>query len=124
MNELHFTPFVVQQGKATTQNQKTTKLMNHIAKNLGAISNVPSGGFAKMTIKVRLLDSFVKKEIKTKWVKSWLHQMEPSMETQHLKTDKEWIHFAQTLLKEHVWEWWLSQARDTRPTWNLHLGGI
>ncbi len=89
MNELHFTPFVVQQGKATTQNQKTTKLMNHIAKNLGAISNVPSGGFAKMTIKVRLLDSFVKKEIKTKWVKSWLHQMEPSMETQHLKTDKE-----------------------------------
>jgi hypothetical protein len=89
MNELHFTCFVVQQGEATTHNQKTTKLMNHIVKNLGAINNVPSGGFAKVTIKVRLLDSFVKKETKTKWVKLWLHQMEAYMETQYLKTHNE-----------------------------------
>ncbi len=33
-----FRVFVVQQGEATTQNQKITKLMNHIAKKLGAIS--------------------------------------------------------------------------------------
>jgi hypothetical protein len=59
--------------------------MNCIAKNLGAINNVPSGGYAKVTIKVRLLDSFVKKETKTKRV----HQAEAYMETQHLKTDKE-----------------------------------
>jgi hypothetical protein len=32
-----FRVFVVQQGEATTHNQKITKLMNHIAKNLGAI---------------------------------------------------------------------------------------
>jgi hypothetical protein len=27
------------------------------------------------------------------------------METQCFETDKEWIHFTQTLLKEHMWEW-------------------
>jgi hypothetical protein len=57
MNELHFTHFVVQQGENTSKNQETTKLMNHIVKNLGAITNVPSGGSAKVSIKVRLLDS-------------------------------------------------------------------
>jgi hypothetical protein len=31
------------------------------------------------------------------------------METQHVKIDKKQIHFAQTLLKEHAWEWWMSQ---------------
>jgi hypothetical protein len=49
-----FCVFVVEQGKVMAQNQETTKLMNHIAKGLGAIGNTPSGGFAKATIKVRL----------------------------------------------------------------------
>jgi hypothetical protein len=35
------------------------------------------------------------------------------METQCLETDKEWIHFTQTLLKEHTWEWWMSQKQKT-----------
>jgi hypothetical protein len=34
------------------------------------------------------------------------------METQCLKTNKERIHFAQTLLKEHVWEWWMYQKQE------------
>jgi hypothetical protein len=40
--------------------------MNRTVEGLGAIANTPSGGFAKATIKARLLDSFVKKETKTK----------------------------------------------------------
>jgi hypothetical protein len=35
------------------------------------------------------------------------------METQHFKIDKEQIHFAQTLLKVHMWEWWMSQKQET-----------
>ncbi len=58
--------FVVQQGKAMTRNQETTKLMNHIAKGFGAIGNNASGSFAKATIKVGLLDSFARKVTKTK----------------------------------------------------------
>jgi hypothetical protein len=42
--------------------------MNRIVEGLGAIGNAPSEGFVKGTIKVRLLDSFVGKETKTKWV--------------------------------------------------------
>jgi len=34
--------------------------MNHIVKGLGAITNAPSGGFAKATIKATLPDSFVR----------------------------------------------------------------
>jgi hypothetical protein len=82
--------------------------MNRIVEGLGAISNAPSGGFAKATIKVRLPNSFIGKETKTKWIWSWLHQVYVYMETQHLKSDKEWIHFTQTLLKEQSWEWWMS----------------
>ncbi len=40
--------------------------MNCIAKGLGAINNAPSGGFSKATIKVKLPDSFMGKETKTK----------------------------------------------------------
>ncbi|CAM6014561.1 unnamed protein product [Sphagnum balticum] len=76
--------------------------MNFIAKGLGVIDSAPSGGFTKATIKARLLASFVRKETK---VKAW--------ETQHFKTDKEKIHFTQTLLKEHVWKWWMSQKQKT-----------
>jgi len=76
-----FCVFVVQQRKATTQNQKSTKLMNHIVEGLGAIGSTPSENFAKATIKVRLLDSFAGKEIKTKWVQLWLHKVEAYMET-------------------------------------------
>jgi hypothetical protein len=49
---------------------------------------------------VRLPNSFAGKETKTKRVWLWLHQVEVYMETQHFNNDKEWIHFAQTLLKE------------------------
>ncbi len=49
-----FCVFVVQQGEAPTQNQKTTKLRNHIAEGLGAIGNTQNEGSAKATIKVRL----------------------------------------------------------------------
>jgi hypothetical protein len=73
MNELHFTPFVVQQGETIAQNQEIAKLMNRITENLDVICNVPSGGSTKVTIKVRLLDSFAKKETKTKRMKLWLH---------------------------------------------------
>jgi len=76
-----FYVFVVQQRKATTQNQKSTKLMNCIVKGLGAIGSTPSEGFAKATIKVRLLDSFAGKETKTKWVQLWLHKVKAYMET-------------------------------------------
>jgi hypothetical protein len=58
--------FVVQQGKTMTRNQKTSKLMDFIVEGLGAINIAPSAGFAKVTIKARLLDSFVGKETKTK----------------------------------------------------------
>jgi len=38
-------------------------------------------------------------------VVGFLHrEVEMYMKTQCLKTDKEWIHFTQTLLKEHTWE--------------------
>ncbi|CAM6030436.1 unnamed protein product [Sphagnum balticum] len=49
-----FRVFVVQQGEVPTQNQKTTKLMNHIAKGLGAIGNTRSEGSTKATIKFKL----------------------------------------------------------------------
>jgi hypothetical protein len=58
--------FVVQQGKAMTHNQKTSKFMGHIMEGLGTINSAPSASFAKVTIKARLLDSFVRKETKTK----------------------------------------------------------
>jgi hypothetical protein len=89
-----FRVFMVQQREATTQNQEIAKLMNFIVEGLGAIDSAPSGGFAKATVKVKLSDSFVRKETK----------VDVYMETQHLKTEKEHIHFTQTLLKEHVWE--------------------
>ncbi len=83
--------------------------MDFIVEGLGTINIAPSAGFAKVTIKARLLDSFVGKETKTKWMQLWLHQVGAYMETQCFETDKERIHFGQTLLKEHVWEWWMSQ---------------
>jgi hypothetical protein len=49
--------------------------MNRIMKGLGAIDSAPSGGFAKATIKVKLPDSFTRRETKTKRVQSWLHQV-------------------------------------------------
>ncbi len=61
-----FCVFMVRQGKGTTQNQETTKLISHIAKGLGTIGSAPSGGSAKATIKARLLDSFARKETETK----------------------------------------------------------
>ncbi len=64
-----------------TQNQETTKLMNHIAKGLGAISNAPSGGSAKATINARPPDPFIRKETKTKQVQPWFHQIKTYMET-------------------------------------------
>jgi len=63
-----FCVFMVEQGKVMAQNQETIKLMNHIAKGLGAIGNTPSGGFAKATIKVTLSNSFAEKKTKTKGV--------------------------------------------------------
>ncbi len=38
-----FCVFVVQQGEATTKNQKIAKLVNRIAKNMGAIGSAPLG---------------------------------------------------------------------------------
>ncbi len=108
-----FCVFVVQQGEAIAQNQEMAKLMSCIAEGLGAIGSAQSGGFAKATITARLPNSFVGKEIKTKWVWSWLHEVEAHVKTQCLKIDKERIHFAQTLLKEHAWEWWMSQKQET-----------
>jgi hypothetical protein len=43
-----------------------TKLMGQIVKRLSAIGGVPSGGSTKVTIKVRLSNSFAGKETKTK----------------------------------------------------------
>jgi hypothetical protein len=40
--------------------------MSQIAKDLGVIGNAPSGGFAKVAMKVTLLDSLSWKESKTK----------------------------------------------------------
>jgi hypothetical protein len=45
--------------------------MSHIAKGLGAIDNAPSGDFTKATTKVKLPDSFVGKETKTKQMQPW-----------------------------------------------------
>jgi hypothetical protein len=44
------------------------KFMAQIAEGLGAIDGVPSEGFAKVTIKARLTNSFPRKETKTKRV--------------------------------------------------------
>jgi hypothetical protein len=43
--------------------------MGQIAEGLGIISGAPSGGFTKVAIKARLLDSFAGKETKTKNVR-------------------------------------------------------
>ncbi len=102
-----FWTFMVQQGETIAHNHEKTKLMGQITEGLGAINGVPSGGFAKVTIKARLLDSFARKETKTKRVWLWLQQIETYMEMQSLKIDKEQIHFVHTLLKEHAWEWWM-----------------
>jgi len=67
--------------------------MHCIAKGLGAISNAPSGGSSKATIKARLPKSFAKKETKTKQMWPWLHQIKVYMETQHLEINNEQIHF-------------------------------
>ncbi len=56
-----FHVFVVQQKGAMTQNQEITKFMSRIAKGLGTIGSVLSGGSTKVTIKARLLDSFTRK---------------------------------------------------------------
>jgi len=71
---------MVQQGETTMQNHETTKFTGQIAKGLGAIGGAPSGGHAKVSIKARLLDSFARKETKTKRVRLWLHQVEVYME--------------------------------------------
>jgi hypothetical protein len=70
--------------------------MGWIQEGLGVIDNAPSGGSAKVNIKARLLDSFIGKETKRVW--PWLHQVKAYMEMQRFETDKEQIHFAQTLL--------------------------
>jgi hypothetical protein len=80
--------------------------MGRITKGLGVIGGAPNGDSTKVNIKARLLESFIRKE--TKRVQPWLHQIKAYMETQHFKTNKERIHFAQTLLQEHTWEWWMS----------------
>jgi hypothetical protein len=61
--------FVVQQGEAIAHNQEIAKLMNRIVENLGVIGNAPNGGSNKVTIKVRLSNSFTGKETKTKRVR-------------------------------------------------------
>jgi hypothetical protein len=83
-----FCVFVVQQKESTMQNQKMTKLMSHIVKGLGTIGNAPNEGSTKVTIKARLLDSFTRKQTKTKHVWPWLHLVKVYMETQHLEIDK------------------------------------
>jgi len=55
--------------------------MGYIVEGLGAIDNAPNVGFAMMTIKARLSNSFVGKETKTKWMQLWLHQVKAYMET-------------------------------------------
>lgn len=66
-----------------------------------------------------------------RWVHQWLLQMEAYLETQCL-TSNEWIHFAQTFLKDHAWDWWMAQKQKTSNlleilTWEkfkLHLNEI
>jgi hypothetical protein len=48
-----------------SQNNETTKFMGQIIKGLRVIG-APSGGFTKVAIKARLLNSFAGKETKTK----------------------------------------------------------
>jgi len=67
--------------------------MGRIAKDLSVIGNAPNGGFVKVAIKARLLDSFAWKEMKTKKVRPWLHQVEAHLKTQRFELDKEQIHF-------------------------------
>ncbi len=54
--------------------------MGQIAKKLGVIDGALNWGSTKVTIKVRLFNSFVGKETKTRHVRPWLHQMETYME--------------------------------------------
>jgi hypothetical protein len=86
--------------------------MGWIAKSLGVIGNAPSEGSTKVAIKARLPDS-AWKETKTKKMQSRLHQIEAYLETQCFELDKERIHLAQTLLKEHTWDCWMSQKQET-----------
>jgi len=72
---------------------------------VSSMVRAPSGRSKKVTINLKLLDSFARKETKTKRVWLWLHQIEVYMEMQHFKTNKKWKHFIQTLLKEHMWVW-------------------
>lgn len=96
--------------------------MNCIVEGLGAIDSAPSGGSAMATIKARLPDSFTRKDTKIKWVWPWLHQVETYMETQHLKTNKERIHFVQNLVeKTCMGVVDVLEIGDTRPTWNPQI---
>jgi hypothetical protein len=76
-----FWSFVVQERETTTENHKMAKLTGRIAEGLGVIDGALNGGSTKVTIKARLLDSFARKETKTKWVRPWLHQVKAYMET-------------------------------------------
>jgi hypothetical protein len=68
-----FWSFVVQEGEPTAENHEMAKLMGRITEGLGVIDGVLNGGSTKVTIKARLLDSFARKETKTKRVRPWLH---------------------------------------------------
>ncbi len=109
-----FQMFVVQWGEIVAHNNKIAKLLHWIKESLGVINSTWfEWGFAKVTIKVRLLNSFARKETKTKRVWLWLHQVKVYMEMQHLKTNKKWKHFIQILLTEHTWERWMSPKQET-----------
>jgi ribosomal protein S12 len=45
---------------------------------LGVIGIVPSGALAKVAMKAKMPNSFARKEVKTKRMQPWLHEMEVS----------------------------------------------
>lgn len=63
-----FYTFMVQQRETMTQDHEMAKLMARIMEGLGAINSAPNEGFAKVTIKAKLPNSFARKETKTKRV--------------------------------------------------------
>jgi hypothetical protein len=60
-----------------------------------------------------LLDFFMGKDTKVKQIHQRLLQVEAYWETWSFTSNKEQIHFTDTILKENAWDWWTIEKQKT-----------